>query len=78
MSEVVDLRTILQGKLKELDAKLDKLEPAARGAQAAFEAEKEAAQLRLKDLGAKWQSVNALFLRVRAERETVFAALRDA
>jgi hypothetical protein len=79
MSEpVIDLRTILQGRLKDLDAKLDKLEPAVRAAQAAFDQEKELSQARLLELGAKWRAVNGVFVKTRMERETVFRSLRDA
>jgi Skp family chaperone for outer membrane proteins len=78
MSEPVTMRAILQGKLKELDAKLDKLEPATRAAEAAFNHEKEAAQTRLQELGAKWQAVNKVYSRTRAERETVWKALEEA
>lgn len=73
-----DVRAMLQDQLKELDVKLNQLEPRVRAAQATFEEEKVASEKRLRELAARWKVMNEDFVKLRMKREQVFKALGAA
>lgn len=70
-----DVRAMLQDQLRELDVKIDQLEPRVRAAQATFEEEKVASEKRLRELAARWKVMNEEFVKLRMKREQVFKAL---
>ena len=74
----MDLRKLLQDKMKTLDAQLDKLGPAEQAARTAYEDEKRTAEARLQVLRTKWERVNGLYRAARAEREQIFKTLGAA